>query len=46
MQAGIEITNIASGVTQAAAAESFDEFLTGAQVKTIANLFLKDGFKL
>ncbi|WP_346238234.1 ferritin-like domain-containing protein [Niabella insulamsoli] len=46
MQAGVEITNIAPGVTQAAAAESFDEFLTKAQVVTIANLFLKPAFRL
>ncbi|AHF14935.1 ferritin-like domain-containing protein [Niabella soli] len=46
MHAGIEITNIAAGVTQAAAAESFDEFLTKAQVVAIANLFLKTGYKL
>ncbi|MCH5598525.1 ferritin-like domain-containing protein [Niabella ginsengisoli] len=45
-QAGVEITNIAPGVTQAAAAESFDEFLTKAQVVTIANLFIKPAFKL
>lgn len=46
MQAGIEVANIAQGVTQAAAAESFDEFLTKAQVAAIANLFIKPGFKL
>lgn len=45
-QANIQIEGIATGVTRAAAAESFDEFLTGAEVKTIANLFLKTGFKL
>lgn len=42
VQATIEITGIGgfSGVTKAAAAESFDEFLAGAAVKTIANLFI------
>lgn len=46
VQAGITITGIANGVTRAAAAESFDEFLSKAEVVTIANLFLKTGFKL
>jgi hypothetical protein len=45
-QAGINIAGIASGVTTAAAAECFDEPLAKANVVTIANLFLKDGFKL
>ncbi|MDQ8006187.1 MAG: ferritin-like domain-containing protein [Pedobacter sp.] len=40
--AGINGTN----VSPANAAESFDEFLTKAEVTTIANLFLKTGFKL
>jgi rubrerythrin len=39
--AGIQIMGIATGVTQTAAAESFDEFLTGSAVKTIANIFIK-----
>ena len=42
----IAISGIATGVTAAAAAESFDEFLTRAEVVTIANLFIKPGFKL
>lgn len=46
VQAGITITGIASGVTKAAAVESFDETLTKAEVVVIANLFLKTGFKL
>ncbi len=47
LQAGIEITAInGTGVTRTAAAESFDEFLTKAEVVTIANLFLKPGFRL
>ena len=46
VQAGITITGIASGVTKKAAAESFDEALSKAEVVTIANLFLKTGFKL
>lgn len=47
VQASLEITGInGTGVTKAAAAESFDEFLTKAEVSTIANLFLKPGFKL
>ncbi|WP_461790129.1 ferritin-like domain-containing protein [Pedobacter sp.] len=47
MQANIEITAInGTAVTKAAAAESFDEFLTKAEVVTIANLFLKPGFRL
>lgn len=46
IQANIEVTGIATGVTRAAAAESFDEFLTGAAVKNIANLFIRTGFKL
>jgi rubrerythrin len=46
-QAGVEIMGInGTAVTKAAAAESFDEFLTKAEVVTIANLFLKPGFKL
>ncbi|WP_199117404.1 ferritin-like domain-containing protein [Pedobacter sp. ASV28] len=39
--AGIQITGIATGVTQTAAAEAFDEFLTGSAVKNIANIFIK-----
>jgi len=47
LQADIEIMGInGTAVTKAAAAESFDEFLTKAEVVTIANLFLKTGFKL
>lgn len=46
VQAGITITGIATGVTKAAAVESFDEFLSKAEVVTIANLFLRTGFKL
>ncbi|WP_316797349.1 ferritin-like domain-containing protein [Pedobacter agri] len=47
IQANIEITGInGTAVTRAAAAESFDEFLTGAEVKTIANLFIRTGSKL
>ncbi|QPH39780.1 ferritin-like domain-containing protein [Pedobacter endophyticus] len=43
----IQITGInGTAVTQTAAAESFDEFLTGSAVKTIANLFIKAGKKL
>jgi hypothetical protein len=42
----INIAGIASQVTAAAAAESFDEPLDKATVVTIANLFLKTGFKL
>jgi len=45
-QAGINIAGIATGVTAAAAAECFDEPLAKANVAVIANLFLKDGFKL
>ncbi|MFP5079856.1 ferritin-like domain-containing protein [Pedobacter sp. JCM 36344] len=45
-QAGINIAGIASQVTAAAAAECFDEPLAKANVAVIANLFLKDGFKL
>ena len=46
-QAGIQITGInGTATTQSQAAESFDEFLTGAQVKNIANLFIKAGKKL
>jgi len=42
MIAGIEITGInGTAVTQTQAAESFDEFLTGSAVKTIANIFIK-----
>ncbi|MDQ7949840.1 MAG: ferritin-like domain-containing protein [Pedobacter sp.] len=45
--ANIEIQNVnGSGITQAQAAESFDETITGAQAKTIANLFIKAGKKL
>jgi len=46
VQAGITITGIATGVTKAAAVESFDEALPKAEVVAIANLFLKTGFKL
>lgn len=35
-----------SSITATAAAESFDEALTKAEVVTIANLFIKTGFKL
>jgi len=45
-QAGITITGIATGVTKAAAVESFDEPLSKAEVVIIANLFLRTGFKL
>ncbi|MBC6111987.1 ferritin-like domain-containing protein [Pedobacter fastidiosus] len=46
-QAGIQITGInGTTVSQSQAAECFDEFLTGAAVKTIANLFIKTGKKL
>lgn len=46
VQAGITITGIATGVTKAAAVESFDETLTTTEVAAIANLFLRTGFKL
>ncbi|RDC58226.1 ferritin-like domain-containing protein [Pedobacter chinensis] len=47
IQATYEITGInGTAVTKTAAAESFDEFLTGAEVKNIANLFIRTGFKL
>jgi hypothetical protein len=46
VQAGITITGIATGVTKAAAVESFDEALSKAEVVVIANLFLRTGFKL
>lgn len=40
--AGIQIQGInGTAVSQTNAAESFDEFLTGASVKTIANIFIK-----
>jgi len=45
-QANITITGIATGVTAAAAAESFDETLSRAEVVQIANQFIKTGFKL
>jgi rubrerythrin len=45
-QATINISGIASGVTQTAAAECFDEPLEKAAVITIANQFIKTGFKL
>ena len=45
-QLNVPITGIATGVTAAAAAESFDEFLTKAEVVTIANLFIKPAFRL
>lgn len=42
MIAGVEITGInGTQVSQTQAAESFDEFLTGSAVKTIANIFIK-----
>jgi rubrerythrin len=47
VQATHEITGInGTAVSKANAAESFDEFLSKAEVVTIANLFLKTGFKL
>lgn len=47
VQAGVEISGInGTAVTKTAAAESFDEFLSKAEVVTIANLFLKTGYKL
>jgi len=46
VQAGITITGIATGITKAAAVESFDETLSKAEVVGIANLFLRTGFKL
>lgn len=45
-QLTINISGIATGVTQSAAAECFDEPLDKATVVTIANLFIKTGFKL
>ena len=45
-QLTINISGIATKVTQTAAAESFDEPLDKATVVTIANLFIKNGFKL
>ncbi|OWK70752.1 ferritin-like domain-containing protein [Pedobacter sp. AJM] len=46
-QAGVQITGInGTAVTQSHAAECFDEFLTGSDVKKIANLFIKAGKKL
>jgi rubrerythrin len=45
IQAGIEINGL-GGASQTQAAESFDEFLTGAAVKTIANQFIRTGKKL
>ncbi|RZL19822.1 MAG: ferritin-like domain-containing protein [Pedobacter sp.] len=45
-QLTINISGIATGVTQTAAAECFDEPLDKATVVTIANLFIKNGFKL
>ncbi|MES2418402.1 MAG: ferritin-like domain-containing protein [Bacteroidota bacterium] len=41
VQAGVTITGIASGVTKAAAVESFDEPLGKPDVLTIAGLFIK-----
>lgn len=42
MQAGIDIVGInATAVSQTQAAESFDEILTGTNVKTIANIFIR-----
>ncbi|WP_131537367.1 ferritin-like domain-containing protein [Pedobacter nototheniae] len=47
VQANIQITGInGTSVTQSQAAESFDEFLTGSDVKKIANLFIVAGKKL
>lgn len=47
LQANIQITGInGTSVTQSQAAESFDEFLTGSDVKKIANLFIVAGKKL
>jgi hypothetical protein len=46
VQAMVPITGIATGVTAAIAAESFDEALSRAEVIAIANLFIKTGFKL
>jgi len=48
VQANITITGINgnTGVTKAAAVECFDEPLDTASVVTIANLFLRTGFKL
>lgn len=48
VQANITITGINgnTNITKAAAVESFDETLSKAEVVTIANLFLKTGFKL
>jgi len=45
-QLTINISGIATGVTQTAAAECFDEPLDKASVVSIANLFIKTGFKL
>jgi hypothetical protein len=41
VQAGVAITGIATGVTKAAAVESFDEPLSKADVLAIASLFIK-----
>jgi len=41
VQAGVTITGIATGVTKAAAVESFDEPLATADVLAIAGLFIK-----
>ncbi|HMI05569.1 MAG TPA: ferritin-like domain-containing protein [Pedobacter sp.] len=41
VQTGVTITGIATGVTKAAAVESFDEPLAKADVLTIASLFIK-----
>ncbi|ATP55476.1 dessication-associated protein [Pedobacter ginsengisoli] len=41
VQAGVTITGIATGVSKAAAVESFDEPLAKADVLTIAGLFIK-----
>ncbi|MFC3563092.1 ferritin-like domain-containing protein [Pedobacter jamesrossensis] len=48
VQAGVTITGINgnTGVTRAAAVECFDEPLATASVITIANLFVRTGFKL
>lgn len=45
VQLGIEVNGL-GGASQTQAAECFDEFLSGAAVKTIANQFIKTGKKL
>jgi len=48
IQAGIELIGIGGNInlTAGPAAESFDEYLLTATVKTAANLFIKTGFQL